>query len=160
SRQPRCLAAAGLPGRRDLAAAFRLRVSLAALLAVLVFLAADALGSGLQTITDALLRLGGFGVRLLGLGVRVVFAAHELDLGDLGAVAATIAEPQDARVAAWPFRKPRRQLVEQFGDDREVLHVPRHETTRVQSLRGLAGGDASLGKRDQTLDERTELLRL
>ena len=127
---------------------------------VVVFLAADALCGGLEAVADALLRLGGFGVLLLGLGVGVVLAAHELDLRDLGTVAAAVAEPQDTRVAAGPLRESRRERVEQLGDDGDVLHVARDETAGVQRLRGLAGGDASLGEGDQTLDERAQLLGL
>ncbi len=44
----------------------------------------------------------------LGLGVRVVLAAEQLDLGHLGAVTPTVAETQHARVAARPLDVPRR----------------------------------------------------
>src|SRR5438034_836444 len=51
--------------------------------------AADPLGGGAQASAHALgLRLLGFALGVaLGLGARVVLAAHELDVGDLGAVA-------------------------------------------------------------------------
>ena len=79
------------------------------------------------------LRLRG-GLGLLGLGVRVVLAADQLDLRDLGAVAAAVAEAQDARVAARPRREARRDRVEQLADDVAVRDVAQHQAARVQRL--------------------------
>ena len=96
-------------------------------------LAAQALGRGAQAAADALrLRLFGRLGGLLGLGVRVVLAADQLDLRDLGAVAAAVAEPQDARVAARPRLEARRDRVEQLADDVAILDVAQHQPARVQ----------------------------
>jgi len=77
----------------------------------------------------------------------------------LGAVAATEADAQDARVAARPIREPRRQLREQLADDLGVRNLGQDETPRVQRLGlGVACGDAALGDRDQPLHERPQLL--
>ena len=109
-------------------------------------LPAQALGRGAQPAADALrLRLLG-GFRLLGLGVRVVLAADELDLRDFGAVAAAVADAQDPRIAARTRFEPRRDRVEQLADDVAVLDVAQHQAPRVQRLAvRLAAGEAALG---------------
>ena len=86
-------------------------------------LAAQALRRRAQAAADALRLRPAPCLGLLGLGVRVVLAADQLDLRDLGAVAAAVAEPQDARVAARPLREARRDRVEQLADDVAVLDV-------------------------------------
>ena len=136
--RPRCasgLAAAGLPRRRDLAAALRLRVRrLAALLAVVVFLAADALGSGLQPIADALLRLRGVGV-LLSRSRRSgrtrcprarSARPRRCRRGGSRAAGSACSRPAAPRIAA--------RLVEQLADDGDVLHVARDQPAGVERL--------------------------
>src|SRR5438552_6868951 len=63
--------------------------------------AADPLGGGAQASAHALgLRLLGVALGVaLGLGARVVLAAHELDVGDLGAVALAVAAAQQPCIA-------------------------------------------------------------
>src|SRR6185312_15920396 len=72
------------------------------------------------------------GCGLLGLGVRIELAADQLDLRDFGAVAAAEAQTEDPRVAARPRLEPRRQRVEQLGDDGAILDLAEDETARVQ----------------------------
>src|SRR5262249_30380010 len=97
----------------------------------------------------------------LGLGIGVELAADELDLGDLGAVTAPVAQAQDAGVTARPRLEPRCNRVEQLADDVAVLDVAEDEPARVKrgavtvSLR-----EPALGNRDDPLDEGAQLLRL
>ena len=108
------------------------------------------------------LALGRRGVPVgFGLGLRIELAADELHLRDFGAVAAAMAEPQQARVAAGPRREARRDRVEQLGHDLAVLQVLHDQPPRVQRLAvRVAAGHAALGDRDEPLDERPQLLRL
>ena len=96
---------------------------------------------------------------LLGFRVRVVLAADQLDLRDLGAVAAAVAEAQDAGVAARPRLEARRDGVEQLAHDLAILDVAQHQPARVQRLAVLgAARHATLGDGDDPLDERPQLL--
>src|SRR4029079_4074191 len=77
------------------------------------------------------------------------------------AVAAAVAEAQDARVAAGTRLEPRGDRVEQLRHDVAILDVLQHETSRVQRAAvGAALGEAALGDGDDPLDEGPELLRL
>ena len=106
-----CLASSPALARRRRLAFAALAAGFARLLAraaVVVLLAAQALGRRAQPPADALgLRLGGLGLRAsaFGLRARVELAADQLDLRDLGAVAPAEAEAQQARVAARPRRR-------------------------------------------------------
>ena len=129
-------AAAGLAWRRDLAAAGRLGLGPRSrlLLAVLGLLAADAVRRRPSADRRRPSSASGFGgVLLLGLGVRIVLAADELDLRDLGAVAAAVAEAQDPRVAAGPRREARRERLEQLADDVACRARPRATSRRAWS---------------------------
>src|SRR5688500_8510837 len=116
------LRAAGLARRGRLAGrALGLSLGLP-LLRALILGAAHPLRRGFQAIADALgLRLGRF---LLRRGLfrrpRVVLAADQLDLRDLGRIAAPEANPQDPGITAGPLRKPGRERVEQLADHRLV----------------------------------------
>ena len=122
-----------------------------------LFLAAEALGDRAQPPADA----GRLGLGLLALPVglrlraRVELAADQLDLRDLGAVAAAEPDAQQAGVAARPRRKARRQRVEQLADDLLVLEIVHQQPARVE---GLAIRAASLGDGDEALDKRPQLL--
>src|SRR5262249_35432675 len=119
--------------------------------------APETLGRGAQTAADAgLLRFGAFLLRVrFGFGAGVELAADELDLRDLGAVALAIADAQQPGVAARTRREARRDRVEQLGHDLAVLQILHDEATRVQRVAvRVAAGDAALGDRDQTFDER------
>src|SRR5258708_29684486 len=147
-----CFARCRRAARRALRRLGRLVLAAAAL--VVVLLAAQALGCRTETSADSLgLRLRFFRRRAFGLRLRIVFAAHELDLRDLGAVALAEADPEQPRVAAGPRREARRQRVEQLGDDLAILQVPHDQTARGQDVAVLlAAGEAALGDRDQPLD--------
>src|SRR2546426_4150075 len=128
------------------------------------------LGRRAEPAADALgFRLGRWLGAGFGLRARVEFAARELHLRDLGAVAAAIPEAQQPRVAARPLGKPRREGVEQLGHDGAVLQILHDAAARVEKVAvggGSAfpggvrplGGDAALGNRNQPLDKRPELL--
>ena len=96
----------------------------------------------------------GFGLPALGVGV--VLAADELDLRDLGAVAAAVAERAGcgcSRPAA--PRSAARSCRTACVDDVAVLDVAQDQPARVQRPAvAVAGGDAALGDRDDPLDER------
>ena len=82
----------------------------------------------------------------LGRRVRIVLAPDQLDLRHFGAVAAAVAELEDARVAARARLEARRDGLEQLAHDIPVLQVAKHEPARVQRLAvGVAGGEAALG---------------
>src|SRR4029453_15808050 len=107
------------------------------------------------------LRLGFFGGRgLLGLGVRVVLAADQLDLRDLGAVAAAITELQDPRVAAGPPLEARRGRVEKLPHAPAVMVSPQPQAAGGKGL-AVVGPPrhATLGDADDPLDEGPQLLR-
>src|SRR5690606_23271205 len=127
------LAAARLPRRADLARARRAGLRLRRLrrLLALVLPAADALGGGLQPLAHPLARrrLRGRLGRRVGVRRRVVLAADELHLRDLGAVAAPEADAQQPRIAARPLGEPRRDLREELADHAAVLDVLQHEAT-------------------------------
>ena len=80
---------------------------------------------------------------------------------DFSGVAAAIANPKDARVAAWTIREPRRQRLEQLANDVGVGDLGEHHAAGVQGLPArVAGSDAAPGDRDQPFDEGPQLLRL
>src|SRR6266849_5317011 len=95
---------------RALGPGFLLRRALRAfaLLALGLGLAAQPVRRRAQAPAHALRLLlrRGLGLRLLG--VRIVLAADQLDLRDLRAVPAAVADPQDAGVAAVPRGEARR----------------------------------------------------
>src|SRR5204863_5937239 len=106
------------------------------------------------------LRLLAFGPGLrLGFRARIEFAADQLHLCNLGAVALAIAEAQQAGVAARPLREPRRDGIEQLPDHLAILQVLHHHAARGQRVTIAARREAALGDGDQALDERAELLR-
>src|SRR5439155_27264695 len=96
--------------------------------------AAQPLRRGAQPAPDTLgLRLFGLALRVgLGLRARIELAADELDLRDLGAVALAVSDAQEARLAARPIGKPRREAVEQLRHDVAVLQILHDETPGVQ----------------------------
>src|SRR6185503_4022263 len=161
-----CLRPSSLPRRRRL---LRLASGLAASLtlraaSLIAFRpASKAARGGSESIADAP-RLGrgrGFLLRFLVLGgFRTVLAANQLHLRDLGRIAAAEADAQDARIAAGTLRIARRNRLEQLAHDILVGQFGEDETPRMERLPvRITGGDATLGNRDQPLDEGPELLR-
>ena len=68
---------------------------------------------------------------------------------------------QHPRVPARAFGKPWRNRAEQLAGDPLVGDIARHQPARVQRAGGLRPiFDPALGHGDQTLHERTQLLRL
>src|SRR5207244_373319 len=97
--------------------------------------AAQAFRRGAQTAADARfgLRLLAFALRFgFRLRARVEFAADQLDLRHLGAVALPVAETQETRVAALPCREARRDRVEELRHDVAVLQVVHDETPSIE----------------------------
>src|SRR5690606_25139545 len=115
-----------------------------------ILLAAKPFGRRAEAAADALLRLSL--LLALGLGVRVVLAADQLDLRHLGTVAAAVPEPQDAGVAAGTAFEARGQGVEQLADDLTIVDVAEDQPPRVQRAPvGLARRQPALGDRDEPL---------
>ena len=95
------------------------------------------------------------------LAARVVLAADQLDVRDLGGIPAAETDPKNPRVAAGPLREPRRERFEQLADHFLVRQLGQHHPARVQGLAvGLRRRDPAPRDGDQPFDERPQLLRL
>jgi len=104
------------------------------------------------------LRIPGLGIGL-GFCAWVEFAPDELDVRNFSRVASAEADPQQTRVAPRSRCETRRQRVEQFADDRAVLHIFHDQAARVQRVPVLfSTGQSALRDGDEALDERSQLL--
>ena len=88
-----------------------------------------------------------------------VLAADQLDLRDFRAVTTAVADSEDSRVAARPRLEARGNRIEQLADHVAIVDVAQDHPSRVQRPAVfLAAGKASLGNRDDSFDERPQLL--
>ncbi len=106
--------------------------------AVSAFLPRSRFGRGADAASDSLWRRPALGIHGFSFRLRawIELAANQLDLGDFRRVAPAKSDPEQPRVPARPFREPRRQVVEQLGDDRPILHVAHDQTPCVEGLDG------------------------